>query len=493
MNPIKQNKRNLKLPSTATYPFKKAVRAKRAVHMMATTTMAAILVSSFAVLGTYSPAAAANPALFAEARKLITAMNAKQAYMLLIAEQDKLSGNAEYDYLLGVAALDSGKTDDAIIAFERVLATQPSNAGAQLDLARAYFNAGSLDLAETTFRRLRASKPPASALSAIDRYLEAIAQRRNNAKRAFSLWGEASLGYDSNITGVPADFTTAVAQSFNLVGVAPTGNSIKRKAPYVAGALGGDYLAPISQNWSGYVGADIRGRGYRREGEFKSYSGDIRGSAIWDVSQQHQLRFNASFNRFAQDGDAPGDPKPTNDRRNALGGAEWRISTSQFNQFNLGLLAGQTRFLTNKVEDYDSVIGVAGWTAAFMGKGSPQLQLTAFYSRDEAKRKLADGVSDKSKKVAGLRAYGQYSMTEKLALFGNLGFSQRRDDSAFARATTIEFGRDRLVDATFGVNWRFQDRCSMRAQWLASHNNSNIAIYEFTRHEISSNIRCEFL
>ena len=435
--------------------------------------------------------AVANPALFGEARRLITAMNAKQAYMLLVAEQDKLAGTPEYDYLLGVAALDSGKVDDAIIAFERVLAVEPRNAGAQLDLARAYFNAGSLDLAEGTFRKLKASNPPAAALGAIDKYLDVIAERRKASRRIFNAWGEMAFGYDSNLTGVPTDFSAAVQQSFNLVGINPTGNSIKRKAPYLGAAVGADFITPISEKWNGYAGGELRARGYRKEAEFNSYSGDARAGAIWD-SGSHQLRFNAAYNRYAQEGDAPGDPKPTNDRRNANGGAEWRININATNQLSVGLNAGQTRFMKNPTEDFDSVMASAGWLTSFAGTGTPLLQLSGYYSRDTARHKLADGLTDKSKKIAGVRVYGQYNLSDRLSLFSTLGHAQRRDDSAFARSTTVELGRDRLTDLTLGVNWRFQDRCSMRAQWAASRNDSNIAIYDYTRHEVSSTIRCDF-
>jgi hypothetical protein len=119
--------------------------------------------------------------------------------------------------------------------------------------------------------------------------------------------------------------------------------------------------------------------------------------------------------------------------------------------------------------------------------------LSGYYSRDGAVRKLADGISDKSKRVAGARSYFQYSLTDNLAWFNGVGFSQRRDKSAFARATEIEFGRDRLADVTLGVTWRFQQKCSLRAQWFGSKNDSNIAIYDYTRHEVSSTIRCDFL
>ncbi len=436
--------------------------------------------------------ALANPTLFDDAKRLIAASNPKQAYMILIAEQDKLTGNVEFDYLLGVAALDSGKIDEAIIAFERVLAAQPNNAGAQLDLARAYFNVGSLDLAEGTFRKLKSLNPPASAMVAIDRYLVAIAERRRAARRMGSVWGEMALGYDSNLTGVPSDFTSAIQQAFNLVGVQPTGNSVKRKAPYLGAGLGGDLVFPISTQWNGYVGGDIRGRGYRREAEFNFAAAEVRTSAIWE-SAPHQVRLNAAFNAFEQKGAAPGDPKPTNDRRAAIGGGEYRFSATGATQWSIGVARAQTRFPKNNIEDFNSTIVSVGLLTTFAGKGLPLLQVTAFGTRDAALRKLADGVTDKSKKVAGVRAYGQMNLAERVSVFNTLGYSSRRDESAFARALTVEFGRDKLADATLGVNWRFQPSCNLRAQWLGSRNSSNIAIYDFTRHEVSSTIRCEFL
>ena len=82
-------------------------------------------------------AAAADPATVERAKAALAAGNAKQAYDELAPLQDSLSGQPEYDYLLGVAALDSGRNDEAIIAFERVLALIPNHAGAQMDIARA--------------------------------------------------------------------------------------------------------------------------------------------------------------------------------------------------------------------------------------------------------------------------------------------------------------------------------------------------------------------
>lgn len=436
--------------------------------------------------------ALADSALLRDARQLLAANNPKQAYMILVAQEPQLAGDPEFDYLLGVAALDSGKIDDAIIAFERVLQRDGNNAEARMDLARAYFNAGSMDLAQANFLELKASNPPLPALVAIDKYLAAIRERRTQTSNIFSAWGETALGYDSNITGVPSDFTSAVASAFNLTGVSPTGNSIKRKAPYLAAAVGADYSYALKAGWSAFVGGEARGRAYRREADFNSVSAEARVGALWAGGPQ-QLRLTGGYNRFNQEGLAPGDPKPTNDRSTALVAADYRYALNERQQLSVGLAGTKVKFLTNNIEDFDAATVTAGFVQAFERKGAPVLQVNAFYSRDEAVRKLADGVSDKSKRVVGARSYFQYSLAENLAWFNGLGYSRRSDQSAFARATEIEFGRDRLTDLTLGVNWRFQSKCSMRAQWFASRNDSNIAIYDYTRHEVSSTIRCDFL
>jgi len=436
--------------------------------------------------------AMANPKLLADAQQQLAAGNPKQAYMLLVAEQTKLSGSPEYDYLLGVAALDSGKIDESITAFERVLAINPKNAGALLDLGRAYYTAGAIDLADATFRQLQKSNPPPTAQASIERYLQAIAQKREQSKRAVYAYGEVSMGYDSNITGVPKDFTAAVVSAFNIPGVDPTGNSIKRKAPYLGAAAGADYFHPLNASWTAIIGGEVRGRAYRNESAFNSLMGDARGGLAWNRGA-HGVRVTAGYSQYKQDGDAPGDPQPTNDRKTTTLGSEYRFAVNDQQQLTFGVSGTRVRFPRNDIEDFDAVAVSAGWLRSFTGKGSPLLQVSGYYSRDEAERKLADGVSDKSKRVGGLRTYYQYSLSDVLSLFNGLGFTARRDQSAFARATEVEFGRDRMADVTLGVNWKFQPKCSMRAQWFASRNDSNIAIYDYTRNEVSSNIRCDFM
>jgi len=169
----------------------------------------AALCIAWAATAAWAQDAAQLDPVVKHATELLAARNAKQAYEELAPLQDRFAGQPEFDYVFGVAALDSGHIDDAIIAFERVLAVMPNHAGARMDLARAYYASGAFDLAEAGFRRLQLLNPPPQAQAAIARYLAAIRQRRGEAQGGWLAYTELGIGYDSNITGVPPNFGAA--------------------------------------------------------------------------------------------------------------------------------------------------------------------------------------------------------------------------------------------------------------------------------------------
>ncbi len=432
----------------------------------------------------------ANPQALERARALIAAGNPGQAFVDLVALEKELGGQPDFDYLLGVAALDSGKLEDAIIAFERVLAIVPHHAGAQMDLARAYYAAGSFELAQAAFVKLAASNPPPAAQQAIARYLSALQARQRQTQGGWIGFGELGMGYDSNITGVPADFGAAALQAFNLIGIEPTGNSVKRSAAFVQGHAGAEYSHPLSGGWSLFGGGEARGRAYRRESDFNTVSGEVRGGGALNDGP-NQWRATASYLAYEQEGEAPGDPKPTNDRRLAGLGVEWRHGIDPKTQVGIGLQLNRIRFPRNDVEDFDQVMLSASWLKSFERTGVPLLYVSAFVTNDRAPNELADGVTTKSKKLAGVRGYGQYSLDPKVHLFGGVGLIARRDKDAFARSTQVEKGRDTYGEALIGATWQFRESCALRLQYAYSRNHSNIDIYDFDRHEVSTAIRCD--
>ena len=131
-------------------------------------------------VGLAGPAAAAAEAApdgtLASAGTLLAAGKADEAWALLAPLEAEAGGSPDYDYLYGIAALDTGRTRPAIDAFERVLAREPDFAGARMELARAHYEAGDYPAAEEQFRYLLTQSPPAATQSVIERYLVAIDQ-----------------------------------------------------------------------------------------------------------------------------------------------------------------------------------------------------------------------------------------------------------------------------------------------------------------------------
>jgi hypothetical protein len=136
-----------------------------------------------------------------EARALIDAGKAAEAYQVLAPLEGDLAGSEDYDYLYGIAALDTGRAAEAVFSLERVLAVDPGFLGARMELARAQFESGDAPGARTQFQYLLGQSPPATTRGVIERYLNAIDHR--GAARASEWRGyfDAGAGYDSNANG----------------------------------------------------------------------------------------------------------------------------------------------------------------------------------------------------------------------------------------------------------------------------------------------------
>jgi predicted Zn-dependent protease len=85
------------------------------------------------------------------ARAAQAAGQAGRAYELLAPLADARAGDPAFDYALGLAAVDSGRPSEAIVALQRVLAVQPNNGPARAELARAYAAIGDIDTARAEF------------------------------------------------------------------------------------------------------------------------------------------------------------------------------------------------------------------------------------------------------------------------------------------------------------------------------------------------------
>ena len=102
--------------------------------------LARSLLLATTIFGASSALAVGAPStVLDEARRLIADGQAADAERLLAMHELEMAGQPLFDYLFGVAALDSGHPAAAVPAFERVLAGEPDSASARLEFGRALF------------------------------------------------------------------------------------------------------------------------------------------------------------------------------------------------------------------------------------------------------------------------------------------------------------------------------------------------------------------
>src|SRR4030095_8763907 len=92
--------------------------------------------------------------------------------------------------------LGAGEPARASVALERATSTDPSLAGARLDLGIAYYRMGARDDARRTLLAVRELDPPPDAMRAVDEYLARIARDEARRKLRFDL--ALTSGYDTN-------------------------------------------------------------------------------------------------------------------------------------------------------------------------------------------------------------------------------------------------------------------------------------------------------
>ena len=143
--------------------------------------------------------------VFEEAKGLLRDGKAQSAYELLLSHESAWSGGDAYDYLLGIAALDSKNPGEAIFSLQRLVVRKPAFSGARLELARAYYDVGDIELARLEFDRLLQEDPPTKVRTTVNSYLEAINTRAKSYTSSTQYFFDFGVGYDSNAPAATDD------------------------------------------------------------------------------------------------------------------------------------------------------------------------------------------------------------------------------------------------------------------------------------------------
>lgn len=412
-----------------------------------------------------------------KAEALMQQGKAAEAYEILASQEAELAGDIKYDYLLGIAALDSGKPDVATLAFERVLAADPNFAGARLDLARAYFAMGNLTQAKTEFEAVLTQNPPENAKAAAMQHLAAIEAKSLARKGGTTGYMELTAGYDDNVNN-SANQSQIYIPIFGVTyALSPT--NVKSGDGYAAFGAGIEHTMPLDAQWSAYAGADLKYRTNVDEKQFNTLSLDARagfsredGSDTW--------RGGLLWGRYVSGG---------NPNNNTSGiNAEWRRLLDPQNQISLFAQYSRLRYVDDALVSNNTNLTIAGggWLHAFDLPSHPLMFVSLFSGRERETEIRADG----NKHLDGLRFGGQLSIDEKTDLFASVGAQVGRYDRE--NIAFQNYRRDAQYSLNLGMTWRGLKDWTVKPQLAYSHNDSNLAIYEYDRTDLSFTLHRDF-
>lgn len=426
-----------------------------------------------------------------DARELLGNDKPAEAYALLEPLEFDHAGEVRFDYLLGIAALDSGRPDKATLAFERVLAVNPGHAAARLDLARAYYQLGDLPRARTEFTAALKQNPSAALSANIQKYLDAIDAQKEGKRTHLSGYLEGGFGRDSNVnfsTSQSQVFVDAFASTAQL-----SSSNVKVADNYYALTAGGEVDHELNANWALFAGGELRKRNNTTHAEFNSVNTDVR-AGIGYGAQANRLRLSLIDNRYDVGGT----------RNSDITGwkGELRHVFSPGNQLNAFAQSLQYRFADPLLQpnDVDQQAFGLGWLHV-LGDGKAMWSVSAHYGseKDVAPVIAVPGIgvinpgggrNDGARRFRGLRIGGQTAYGEGTTLFASAG--AQTSDYDKVNYLFLRKREDRLYDLKLGADWHWDKLWTLRPQLSYYRNDSNIAIDSYDRMDVSLTVRRDF-
>ena len=398
---------------------------------------------------------------------------AAAAYAVLSPLAATRAGDPDFDYALGIAAADSGHLGQAIVALQRVIAVQPTNAPARAEIARVYALTGDVDTARAQFDTVL--EDPSLP--------DPVRQRFTQLERGYS---RQIAGGGSDVTGfvdVSGGYDSNINTATNLTSV-----TIPLFAVFGPGVLNGNARAA-------------------RDGYFEAQGGV---SGVTAVGRQDRLfgsllgnyHDNVSSRTFDQAG-----VTATGGFAHSFASRDTLSLSGQVQQFWLGRTSYRQAY--GAIGQYTHLLAqgralsVSGQYFRFHYDNQPLLDAdrVAVAVSYAARRFVVSGSAGHEQTVrkagdAQSNSFGEASvgaelpLAAKLSFVGGAGVDIRRYDAP--DALFLVDRHDERIDVSAGLKLLLANRLTVRPRVTYSRNFSNIAIYDYQRVTGSLGARYEF-
>ncbi len=412
-----------------------------------------------------------------QATSLINAGKANEAFELLSPLENDLAGNVEYDYLLGIAALESGKPVKASLALERVLTIKPDFAGARVDIGRAYFVIGNYLKAKQEFITvLKQPNPPPLVRTVVNDYMEMIEERLTKKKSQLSGWVEISGGYDSNVNYATADAVIQVP-ALQSASIILSDNNIEQDDTFVKCSINMGFSHQFTPGVLSYVGFNGSKRLLENEKIFETEDANLRT----------YLEFGKNVNTFRIGAIAGLSTLDQSVNSRQVGGdMEWRHTLNPTNLITLFSQYDTFRYPDVKINNFDQWVGGLSWmySMPFIRKSMFAASAYGGYAFETDNRANGDN------SIFGLRLGYHIKPLSNISILASVG--EQLSDFKNENAVFQKQRDDQQLDARVALNWTPIKSVSIGGMVSYIHNNSTISIYEYKRTDVSATLRYYF-
>lgn len=411
------------------------------------------------------------------ARALLDKGDAKAAYSLLEPLETQRAGDPEYDFLLGLAALEVGKNTNAVFALERVLAVDPGHVRARAEIARAYLALGETKTAKQEFESVRQQGVPPEVAATIDKLISAVERIDDEGRTTVRGYAEATFGHDTNVNSATAASGITVPA---WGGPILTLNSASRQQSDLFGTLGAGISVrhPLSREWALIAGLNASKRmNHNRDDTFDTglvdtHLGLVRtyGKDVFSaVLQYNQLWVDN--NRYRE---ASGFTTQWQHNYDA------RTQSSLYVQYSSLVFPPEGERNANRfVIGANFAHALAGFKTVFYGGAYMGEEVI----NDAAFQHLGNF-------LYGARVGAQHEYHRNLKVFANLAYEHRRygEDHPLLLRTRD----DDQWNLGVGMAWTPAKNWVVTPQFQYTHNRSNLEINHFRREVVSVTVRREF-
>ncbi|MDP2246518.1 MAG: surface lipoprotein assembly modifier [Nitrosomonadales bacterium] len=428
------------------------------------------------VFAAFSLSALADETL-TKASQLLSQKNHTQAYDLLEPLESERAGDIEYDYLLGVAAIESGQPSRGVFALERVLAQQPNNVNARAMIAKGYFRGGETENARSEFQNILGQNPDPELSKLIEDNMSAVNKATGQAT-TFAAFIDGGFGFDSNINSATSNSTIAapgIAPGLNLtLGSA----SQEQSSKYLSLTGGVSFRTPLSKNLSMFGAAQGSVRTNWNESAFDpSYTDFTLGLSY--------KRFIDNFTVAVQRNNFDIDGERFRKSHGITG--QWQRQLDDQNQISIYAQTSDLNYPSTGVRDAQRSLMGAGWGHAFSGDKAPVVFVSGYVGKEDVDDSTFDFLSND---IYGARLGGQMVVNYKLVAYANTSYEIREHDER--DPAFLQTRKDDQFDFSVGLRYLPIPGWIIKPQLSYMNNDSNIKLFDFDRTVLSVNFRKDF-